>query len=150
MANFGAERFLVDPGSTRPERHFPSGAAQTRIVSAARIRLDSRKSVRPFKGILCDDVCEFESHMPSHAVGSLWGDGDPIAAVRLVGDAVLALSSMGASSDAKLSTPRKDRLAPMPRNIARLQHYCSRRRSACRMAIHEGCANCGLMRRSKT
>jgi hypothetical protein len=70
MANFGAERFLVDPGSTRPERHFLSGAAQTRIVSAARIRLDSRKSVRPFKGILCDDVCEFESHMPSQPVRS--------------------------------------------------------------------------------
>src|SRR5882757_5370394 len=34
-----SERFLVGPGSTRPERHFPSGAAQTRIVSVARIRL---------------------------------------------------------------------------------------------------------------
>jgi hypothetical protein len=30
-----------------------------------------RKSVRPFKGIICDDVCEFESHMPRQAVGSL-------------------------------------------------------------------------------
>jgi two-component system cell cycle response regulator DivK len=39
-----------DPGSTWPERHFPSGAAQTRIVSAARIRLDSRKSMRLSKG----------------------------------------------------------------------------------------------------
>jgi hypothetical protein len=25
-----------------------------------------------FKGIICDDISEFESHMPSHAVGSLW------------------------------------------------------------------------------
>src|SRR5215831_14941835 len=39
----------------RPELRFPHAAAQTRIVSVARIRLDSRKSVRPFKGIFCDD-----------------------------------------------------------------------------------------------
>ena len=32
----------------------------------------SRKSMRPFKGIICDDVSEFESHMPSQAVRSLW------------------------------------------------------------------------------
>src|SRR5262249_40909126 len=50
----------------------PTVAARTRIVSVARIRLDHRKSVRPFKGIICDDVSEFESHMPSHAVRSLW------------------------------------------------------------------------------
>jgi hypothetical protein len=37
----------------------------------ARIRLDSRKSVRPFKGIVCDDISEFESYMPSQAVRSL-------------------------------------------------------------------------------
>src|SRR6516165_10603029 len=37
----------------------------------ARIRLVSRKSTRLFKGIICDDISEFESHMPSHAVGSL-------------------------------------------------------------------------------
>src|SRR5262245_11468662 len=48
----------------RPELRFPHAAAQTRIVSVARIRLDSRKSVRPFKGIFCDDISEFESHMP--------------------------------------------------------------------------------------
>jgi hypothetical protein len=35
----------------------------------AQIRLDSRKSVRSFKGIICDDISEFESYMPSHAVG---------------------------------------------------------------------------------
>jgi hypothetical protein len=50
----------------------PTVAARTRIVSAAGIRLDHRKSLRPFKGIICDDISEFESHMPSHAVGSLW------------------------------------------------------------------------------
>jgi hypothetical protein len=35
-------------------------AAQTRIVSAAGIH---RKSVRPFKGIFCNDISEFESYM---------------------------------------------------------------------------------------
>jgi ABC-2 type transport system ATP-binding protein len=32
-------------------------AAQTRTVSVAGIRLDSRKSVQPFKGIFCDGLC---------------------------------------------------------------------------------------------
>ena len=27
--------------------------------------------MRPFKGIICDDISQFESHMPSHAVASL-------------------------------------------------------------------------------
>src|SRR5438445_7921155 len=45
-------------------------AARTRIVSAAEIRLDHRKSVRPFKGIFCDDISEFESSHPSQAVRS--------------------------------------------------------------------------------
>jgi hypothetical protein len=59
--------------SLTSELHLPNAAAQTRIVSVARIRLDSRKSVRPFKGIICDDISEFESYMPSHAVSSLCG-----------------------------------------------------------------------------
>src|SRR6266436_9153913 len=58
-----------DPGRTQPRAAYPGAAAQTRVVSMAGIRLDSRKSVRPFKGIICADVSEFESHMPSHAVG---------------------------------------------------------------------------------
>jgi hypothetical protein len=49
----------------------PTVAARTRIVSAAGIRLDHRKSVRPFKGIIFADISEFESYMPSHAVRSL-------------------------------------------------------------------------------
>ena len=69
--NVAHNALAEDPGHTRPERHFPSGAAQTRIVSAARIRLDPRKSVRPFKGIICGDISEFESFMASHAVRSL-------------------------------------------------------------------------------
>jgi hypothetical protein len=51
-----------------PELRIPHAAAQTRIVSKARIQLDSRKSVRHFKGIICADVSEFESDMPRHAV----------------------------------------------------------------------------------
>jgi hypothetical protein len=54
-----------------PELRIPNAAAQTRIVSKARIRLDSGKSVRSFKGIICADISEFESYMPSHAVRSL-------------------------------------------------------------------------------
>jgi hypothetical protein len=60
-----------------PELRIPNAAAQTRIVSKARIRLDSGKSTRLFKRIICDDISEFESHMPSQAVRSLpasrWG-----------------------------------------------------------------------------
>jgi hypothetical protein len=41
-----------------PELRIPNAAAQTRIVSKARIRLDSGKSVRSFKGIICADISE--------------------------------------------------------------------------------------------
>jgi hypothetical protein len=51
----------------------PSAAALTRIVSKARIWLDSRKSIRSFKEIICVDISEFASSHPSHAVRSLWG-----------------------------------------------------------------------------
>ena len=52
-----------------PELRIPDAAAQTRIVSKARIRLDSRKSVRSFKEIICVDISEFKSSHPSHTVG---------------------------------------------------------------------------------
>jgi hypothetical protein len=58
-----------DPGP-RLELRIPNAAAQTRIVSKARIRLDFRKSVRSVKGIICVDISEFESFMPSHVVSS--------------------------------------------------------------------------------
>src|SRR6516164_6041051 len=51
----------------------PGAAAQTRVVSMAGIRLGSWESARAFKGIICADVSEFESYMPSQAVPSLWG-----------------------------------------------------------------------------
>src|SRR5262249_10600693 len=59
----------------RPELRITGAAAQTRMVSVARIRLVSRKSPRLFKGIICDDISEFESHMPSQAVRSLSASG---------------------------------------------------------------------------
>src|SRR6266540_1053712 len=71
--DIGARKTLPeDPGRTRPELRVSATAAQTRMVSVARIRLDPRKSVRPFKGIFCTDISEFESYMPSQAVLSLW------------------------------------------------------------------------------
>jgi hypothetical protein len=70
--DIGARKTLPeDPGRTRSELRVSATAAQTRIISVARIRLDSRKSVRSFKEIICDDISEFESDHPSHAVGSL-------------------------------------------------------------------------------
>src|SRR2546428_12356695 len=62
MANVNAAE---DPRT--PELLIPGAAAQTRMVSVAKIRLDSRKSVRSFKGIICVDISEFESHMPVRA-----------------------------------------------------------------------------------
>src|SRR5207344_2558102 len=63
---------LKIPAEPSPELLIPGAAAQTRMVSMAAIRLGSWESARAFKGIICDDISEFESHMPSHAVGSLW------------------------------------------------------------------------------
>src|SRR5262249_9276357 len=72
MANVRVERLLKIPAEPSPELLIPNAAAQTRIVFKARIRLDSGKSVRSFKGIICVDISEFESYMPSQAVRSLW------------------------------------------------------------------------------
>src|SRR5262249_31079284 len=55
---------------TGPELRTPGAAPQTRMVSVARIRLGSWESARAFKGIICDDVSEFESYMPSQPVRS--------------------------------------------------------------------------------
>jgi hypothetical protein len=71
MANVPAERLLKIPAEPSPELRIPGAAAQTRVVSVAGIRLESGESARAFKGIICDDISEFESHMPSHAVRSL-------------------------------------------------------------------------------
>jgi hypothetical protein len=64
MANVRAERLLKIPAEPSPELLIPGAAGQTRIVSMAGIRLGSWESARAFKGIICDDISEFESHMP--------------------------------------------------------------------------------------
>jgi hypothetical protein len=69
MANVRAECLLKIPAEPSPELRIRGAAAQRRVVSMAGIRLDSRKSVRSFKGIICVDISEFESSHPSHAVG---------------------------------------------------------------------------------
>ena len=61
-------RLLKIPAEPSPELRIPGAAAQTRVVSLAGIRLASWESARAFKGIICDDVSEFESYMPSQPV----------------------------------------------------------------------------------
>src|SRR5215471_12077404 len=78
MANVRAERLLKIPAEPSPELLMPGAAAQTRVVSMAGIRLGSWESARAFKGIICDDISEFESHLASHAVRS------PSAKMRVV------------------------------------------------------------------
>src|SRR5262249_9684488 len=68
-----------------PELRITGAPAQTRMVSVARIRLGSCESARAFKGIICDDISEFESYMPSHAVrypSSRWGEDQCCAGGR--------------------------------------------------------------------
>src|SRR5215831_1241218 len=77
MANVRAERLLKISAEPSPRAAYPSAAAQTRLVSRAGIRLGPWESARAFKGIICDDISEFESHMPSQAVRSLCAVGRP-------------------------------------------------------------------------
>jgi hypothetical protein len=51
-----------------------SGLASLPVKARGRPYATTRigKSARAFKGIICDDISEFESYMPSHAVWSLW------------------------------------------------------------------------------
>jgi len=65
-------RLLKTPAEPSPELRISAAAAQTRVVSLAGIRLGSWESARAFKGIVCDDISEFESYMPSQPVRSLW------------------------------------------------------------------------------
>src|SRR5438445_3655655 len=71
MANVRVERLLKIPAEPSPELLIPGAAAQTRVVSMAGIRLGSWESARTFKGIICDDISEFESYMPSQPVRSV-------------------------------------------------------------------------------
>ena len=58
------------------------GSRSSRIVSVAQIRLDSRKSVRSFKGIICDDISEFEFF----SIGVGWCQGLSDCSVDLMWD----------------------------------------------------------------
>src|SRR5262249_37214860 len=75
MANVRAERLLKIPAEPSPELRIPGAAAQMRVVSLAGIRLGSWESARAFKGIICDDISEFESSHASHAVARRAGGG---------------------------------------------------------------------------
>jgi hypothetical protein len=70
MANVRAERLLKIPAEPGPELRIPNAAAQTRVVSMARIRLGSWESARSFKGIICLDISEI-------AVGTLITERPP-------------------------------------------------------------------------
>jgi hypothetical protein len=59
-------RTLAEIQATGPELRTPGAAAQTRMVFVAKIRLDPPNLPDFSKGIICDDISEFESHMPSH------------------------------------------------------------------------------------
>jgi hypothetical protein len=56
----------------RSELRIPGIAAQTRMVSRAQHSAGFPQISANFKRIICHDVSEFESNMPSHAVCSLW------------------------------------------------------------------------------
>jgi hypothetical protein len=65
MANGPCRTLAEAPAEPSPELRIPGAAAQTRVVSVAGIRLGSWESALSFKGIICLDISEFESHMPS-------------------------------------------------------------------------------------
>src|SRR5437868_11971768 len=71
MANVRAEHLLKIPAEPglRGRAAYPGAAAQTRMVCVAEIRRGSGKSARAVRGIICDDISEFESHMPRHQFG---------------------------------------------------------------------------------
>jgi len=73
---FARPERIVDHSQNQARVRVPGTAAQTRMVSVARTRLEPRQSARPFKRIICDDISEFESYMASHAVRSLWAMSD--------------------------------------------------------------------------
>lgn len=103
---------LIKPGQHTPaeilalglELRIPNAAAQTRPVSLAGIRQDSRGSKRYFKQIFCDNISEFEANMPSHAVGSLPARvhqpmTQPLPLVRIASRGELPVASRSCRSD---------------------------------------------------
>ena len=67
MARISTQEKALDVPRAAYSRPCSSNASGLHGRNSARIG----KSARAFKGIICDDVSEFESYMPSHAVGSL-------------------------------------------------------------------------------
>src|SRR3984893_2770372 len=70
MANVRAERLLKTPAEPSPELRIPALQLKREWSPWPQFGSDPGKSARAFKGIICDDISEFESHMPSHAVRS--------------------------------------------------------------------------------
>ena len=93
MANVRAEHLLKLPAEPSPEQRIPGAAAQARVVSLAGIWLGSWESARAFKGIICDDVSEFESYMPSQAVPSLWCSAGTVPTIVMPAHLILERSS---------------------------------------------------------
>jgi hypothetical protein len=61
-----------DPGRTHPRAAYPQRRSSNANSLQSQNSAGSPQILRPFKGIICGDISEFESHMLSHAVGSLW------------------------------------------------------------------------------
>ena len=72
---FARPERIVDHSQNQARVRVPGTAAQTRMVSVARTRLEPRKSARPFKRIICDDISEI-------AVGTLITERPPHRSVR--------------------------------------------------------------------
>src|SRR2546427_10263288 len=60
---------IISGRPTLGELRTPNAAAQTRTVSARRFWLSQRELPRHLKRIVRPRIPEFESYMPSHAVG---------------------------------------------------------------------------------
>jgi DNA methylase len=68
MARISTQEKALDVPRAAYPRPCSSNASGLHGRNSARIG----ESARAFKGIICDDVSEFESDMPSHAVWSVW------------------------------------------------------------------------------
>src|SRR5258708_39166896 len=59
---------LTRSGGSRPELRLCRSSSGNSLCGQNSVGF--RESARPFKGIICDDISEFESYPPSHAVRS--------------------------------------------------------------------------------
>jgi hypothetical protein len=63
---------LTRSGGSRPELRLLRCRSSSGNSLYGQNSAGFRESARPFKGIICDDISEFESYHPSHAVRSPW------------------------------------------------------------------------------